>query len=93
MKTVEGRASEFDFIQLYFYTVTYDLTEIWHFLREKSRSIYKSTRERVDRIPIISGIPDSLSWIPESRHLFPRDKMATDLHLLNGGVTIHAANG
>ena len=33
------------------------------------------------RIPIISGIPDSLSWIPESRYLFPGDKMAIDPHL------------
>ena len=29
------------------------------------------------QIPIISGIPDSLSWISESRYLFPGDKMAT----------------
>ena len=45
------------------------------------------------RIPIISGIPDSWSWIPESRYLFPGDIMATDQHLLNGGVAIHASNG
>ena len=38
------------------------------------------------RIPIISRIP-------ESRYLFPGDKMATDLHLLNGGVAIHASSG
>ena len=44
------------------------------------------------RIPTISGIPDSLSWIPESRYLFAGDKMATDLHLLNGGVPIHPSN-
>jgi len=37
-------------------------------------------------------IPDSLSWIPESRYLFPGNKMATDLHLLKGGVPIHASN-
>ena len=43
-------------------------------------------------IPIISGILDSLSWIPESRYLFPGDKMATDLHLLNGGVPIHVSD-
>ena len=45
------------------------------------------------RITIISGIADSLNWIPESRYLFPGDKMATDLHLFNGGVAIHASNG
>ena len=44
------------------------------------------------RIPITSGIPDSLSWIPESRYLFPGDKMAIDPHLPNGGVPIHASN-
>ena len=44
------------------------------------------------QIPIISRIPDSLSWIPESRYLFPGDKMATDLHLRNGGVPIHASD-
>ena len=37
-------------------------------------------------------ILDSLSWIPESRYLFPGNKMATDLHLLNGGVAIHVSN-
>ena len=40
------------------------------------------------RFPIISGISDSLSWISESRYLFPGDKMKTDLHLLNGGVPL-----
>ena len=47
------------------------------------------------QIPIIRGIPDSLGWIPESRYLFLGDKMATDLHLLNGGlgVPVHASNG
>ena len=45
------------------------------------------------RFPIISGIPDPLSWIPESLYHIPGDKMATDLHLLNGGVAIHASDG
>ena len=47
-KTIEGRASEFDFIQFIFSRWHKRLTEIWHFSRETSRSIYKSTRERVD---------------------------------------------
>ena len=47
-KTVEGRASEFDFIQFYFFTVTHETHGNMTLTRETSRSIYKSTRERVD---------------------------------------------
>ena len=45
---VEGRASEFDFIQFYFFTVTYETYGNMTISRETNCSIYKSTRERVD---------------------------------------------
>ena len=47
-KTVAGLAPEFAFIQLYLSRWHTRLAEIWHFSREASRSIYKSTREGID---------------------------------------------
>ena len=53
-----------------FFTVTYELTEIWQFSRETSRSIHKSTQKRVDWLKKLMEMEAPFEGLLQSVNLF-----------------------